>query len=178
MKFKFDYIKSSENIPVELRRLYESAFPEIERRSWDSICRLLDTPGGLYDVVAVYCGERFAGFVTMWRLSQAVYIEHFAINDDDRGCGLGGGVIDEVVSRAKMPVVLEVEPVETGGMAQRRIGFYCRHGLMTCEAFDYIQPSYETGLPAIPLMLMVSNKDLDLPSLAREIHREVYGVDW
>lgn len=178
MNFKLTSVVASAAIPAEMRRLYEISFPVEERRSWESLCRLLDDEGSGYAVKVVEVAGGFAGFITVWRLDGVVYVEHFAIEECYRGCGLGGDVIDRIVSEAVCPVVLEVEMPETGAMAERRIGFYRRHGFTGCADFNYIQPSYETGEPLMPLMLMVSGHVSDLASVAKNIRRKVYGADW
>lgn len=165
---------------LQLRRLYEASFPVEERCSWESICRKLADDEREYSMSAVIMPSGcFAGFISMWRFPECVYVEHFAIGEELRGSGIGGHVMDEVVrSAGNLPVVLEAEMPETGEMARRRIGFYRRHGFVACEDFAYVQPSYETGLPLMPLMLMVSGQVASVENIALRIHRRVYGAEW
>ena len=60
-------------------------------------------------------------------------------------------------------------------MAERRLAFYARFGLLP-QPFAYRQPPYGTGLPWVDLLLP-SSKSLDaalFDQITREIHRIVY----
>ncbi len=177
MNIKLTDISQCPEMLGRVHSLYESAFPVEERREWRLLCdKLNDKQSGFALMVATIDGE-FAGFISTWDIPGALYVEHFAVEDSCRGGGVGGQIIDRVVSSSAKPVVLEVEMPETGEMAQRRIGFYSRHRFVACHEFYYIQPSYETGLPLLPLMLMVTDENLDLPEVAKSIHRIVYNAD-
>lgn len=162
----------------QVRRLYEASFPADERRRWSDIAEKLNDKASGYSLKVITVDEFFAGFITQWMLPECVFVEHFAIAGECRGCGIGGKVIDRVIADAGVPVVLEAEMPEKGEMARRRIGFYRRHGFVACEGFDYIQPSYDTGQPLLLLMLMITDTSMDISAVARKIHRVAYNVDW
>lgn len=158
--------------------LFVGSFPVEERPQWNVVAgRLADGRCG-YSMKAVMTDGEFVGFVTMWDIPGCVYIEHFAIDSRCRGCGIGGLVIDRVVADAGVPVVLEAEMPESGELARRRIAFYQRHGFVARDDFSYVQPSYETGEPLMPLMLMVTDAGMDMPAVARSIRETVYNAHW
>lgn len=162
-------------IPVELRTLYFDSFPPEERRSWESIMELTDDRSSPFNMTVILRDGVTAGFITWWRLGGARYVEHFAIIPAMRGGGLGGEAIRNFVAADPMPVILEVEPSGSNDMADRRIAFYERCGFTGHRDFKYIQPPYSPGLPEVPLMLMTSDKSVDLGTTAGEIRRRVYG---
>lgn len=162
-------------IPVELRTLYFDSFPPEERRSWESIMELTDDRSSPFSMTVILRDGMTAGFITWWRLGGARYVEHFAIIPAMRGGGLGGEAIRNFVAADPMPVILEVEPSGSNDMADRRIAFYERCGFTGHRDFKYIQPPYSPGLPEVPLMLMTSDKSVDLGTTAGEIRRRVYG---
>lgn len=162
-------------IPAELRTLYFDSFPPEERRSWKSIMELTDDRSSPFNLTVILRDGMTAGFITWWRLGGARYVEHFAIIPAMRGGGLGGEAIRNFVAADPMPVILEVEPSGSNDMADRRIAFYERCGFTGHRDFKYIQPPYSPGLPEVPLMLMTSDKSVDLGTTAGEIRRRVYG---
>lgn len=159
----------------ELEGLYVASFPPEERRAWSDIVEFARC--GTISLYGIrHCGH-IAGMVTVWHLDGVDYVEHFAVDPAERGNGLGGRVIEDIVVRAgDRPVVLEVERPGSNDMAARRIGFYSRHGFRAIEDFDYVQPPYGEGLPWVPLMLM-SSGDVDPEAVARELYVTVYGCD-
>ena len=158
-----------------VERLLTEAFPEDERRPLDAFRRLADHDGR-FSVILLSDGAVTAGFITVWDFDGFRYVEHFAIISAMRGGGLGGEAIRNFVAADPMPVILEVEPSGSNDMADRRIAFYERCGFTGHRDFEYIQPPYSPGLPEVPLMLMTSDKGVDLGTTAGEIRRRVYGV--
>lgn len=160
------------------RQLYEYSFPVEERRPWlDILAR--DSDDGRFRLEGIYRGGRWAGMMTSWQFDTFRYIEHLAIDSSMRGAGIGAAVLARLLASDPRPVVLEVEIpalAEDPEMARRRIGFYQRCGFTAFPRFDYVQPPYLEGLPAVPMMLMSSDDGGELPLMAATIHRQVYGV--
>lgn len=174
--FSFEPICNRKSMPAGLQRLYETSFPVEERRPWNDICKRIDDGTGNYNIRAIiYCGK-FAGFISWWNLSQAVYIEHFAVCPGMRGRGIGLRAMTSFVEEQQRSVILEVEPAGSNAMADRRIGFYNRCGFISHPEFDYMQPPYSPSLPSVPLMLMTIGADISLADAAESIRTEVYGV--
>lgn len=163
----------------EVKRLYFEAFPVEERRPWENLMRLVAAEQK-YQIDIIKADNCFAGFITSWTFDEFVYIEHFAVLGDRRGAGIGAASLSAFLSRQSLPVVLEVEPRESGELACRRIGFYQRQSFKLCDDFDYLQPPYSEGLPSVKLKLMiypatVPATTLYLSRVSHQLHRQVYG---
>lgn len=158
--------------------LYETAFPEVERRPTEQWTGLM-TGNKLFHAEAVCHEGAFCGLLTWWDFDSFIYIEHFAICPDLRSAGLGGRAFGHFMElHADKPIVLEVEP-PTEETARRRIGFYQRHGMNLIPG-NYRQPSYRPGGESIPLCIMCSWPDFaqtHFDRLTAVVHREVYGVE-
>lgn len=158
-----------------IKPLYMSSFPEEERRLWPQLTALLQGENPPIRLVLIRSRNRFAGFMTLWNIGEAIYIEHFAIEPALRGRGVGGRALREVVADVGKPIVLEAEPAATSRQAKQRIAFYQRNGFIAFADYPYIQPAYATGLPDVELTLMATSADLDLPRITSALHQRVYG---
>lgn len=158
-----------------VRQLYIASFPPEERRDWNDLQAKASAPGEALSLLIIRSRRRYAGFITSWNLGDVRYVEHFAIDSSLRGSGIGASAITRFVAMEPSPVALEVEPASDSDMARRRIGFYRRCGFTAHPDFAYIQPSYAPGLPELPLMLMTTGPNPDLPSIAASIRSRVYG---
>lgn len=163
-------------VPERVRKLYFESFPPEERREWPAVERLLAARRGRMAMYEILLCGRPAGFITWWNMDGFAYVEHFAVDPGCRGGGVGRNAIVSFVAAVGKPVVLEVEPASTGGMARRRIAFYERCGFTAHPGYDYVQPPYGPGLPPVPLMLMTAGGDVSLPDAASALHLHVYGV--
>lgn len=158
---------------ARLEGMYMMSFPEEERRPWEQIL------SGRDDRFAVrllqHAGE-VCGFVTIWRLSSAVFVEHLVVAGHLRGQGVGSRAVARLLGEADMrPLVLEIEPRELSPEAERRQIFYERLGLSLLP-IAYIQPLYTAGGAGIRLRLMSSRplKAKEMQTIVDELHREVY----
>ncbi|WP_432708663.1 GNAT family N-acetyltransferase [Pedobacter sp.] len=157
-----------------IRDLYESAFPEHERRDWASFLTLINDPRMHVDVILD--AEQALGFLIWWKLNDYCFIEHFAISERVRGAGYGSEVIKHFLKESKGKVLLEVEPPGTPD-ADRRITFYERLGFVIVN-IDYRQPSYvEKGL-SYPMYLLQSGaeSETEIAKLIPVIHSAVYFI--
>lgn len=163
-------------IPSEIKELYLTAFPEKERRDWNSILQLIDSePAFRFFIIS--SGGATAGFITAWTLGAVTYVEHFATLPQLRGRGIGANVIRQLKAESAAPVALEVEMPGSSPEADRRIAFYIRCGFTAHPQFHYVQPPYSPSQPPVRLMLMTSEPSMDLEAVSTLIHRKVYGQD-
>ncbi|MGN1416004.1 MAG: GNAT family N-acetyltransferase [Oscillospiraceae bacterium] len=156
--------------------LMEKSFPEDERRPYDKQKALLSDP--LYSIYGVKsdCGEVTA-FITVWQFEHFAYVEHFAVDPDCRGSGLGSAVLRELVSKLSCLVCLEVELPETD-IAKRRIAFYERNGFVTND-YPYIQPPYSEDRNPLPLIIMTSGRTVSedkFNEMKGLLYKHVYKV--
>ena len=160
----------------KVKSLYFSSFPEEERRDWLSIEDMIANNYNLFNLnVALDDNGEFIGFITSWTLPGALYIEHFAVEDNKRGGGIGAEFFHDLTD-GEDNVILEVELPGSGDMADRRIAFYERNGMTALRDFNYVQPPYATGLPSVPMMLMTKCQIPQLDKFVKQLQRIVYNV--
>ena len=84
-------------------------------------------------------------------------MEHFAIQPELRGSGLGGRVMEKLMGQGK-PVVLEIDP-PVDETARRREGFYRRAGFYP-NPWPHIHPPYRPEYPGHELVVLSSPRAL------------------
>jgi ribosomal protein S18 acetylase RimI-like enzyme len=155
-----------------IKELYYAAFPEAERRDWQSLLNLLGTQSEMWMQVIEEDGLAI-GFWVFWVLGDFYFLEHFAVDPVLRGKRYGERIMQELMQHSQ--VILEVEPASTEN-ALRRIAFYERLGF-TLLSFPYFQPCYRDPEASYPMLLMINSviKEEELQSKVIEIKEKVYG---
>lgn len=154
-----------------VERLYLEAFPADERREIENMKeKIRSGEMVLYEIVR---DRIHVGFITTWNLGDVTYVEHFAIEPWERGKGTGEKTLEILKKSNDRPLLIEVEPPETGEMAVRRIGFYNRCGFDTIST-EYVQPPYGPGKNAVPLHLMATG-NANVEAVTQTLHNRVYG---
>ena len=152
---------------------YEDSFPIDERRSFNELTSLLSCPD--MHLCAVVSQEKPVGFILYWQWDDIVFVEHFAIDPDQRGKQFGEQALAHLLQVESRYLLLEVERPDDE-ISQRRVGFYERQGFVL-NPFDYVQPPYQPGKAAIPMRLMsvpaIANQ-ADFDSLSALIKVRVY----
>lgn len=174
--FRFIPLRPDTGFAEKACRLYESAFPECERRPTEAWLALMKNEPAFH-AMAIGSECLFVGFLTYWQMSGYVYVEHFAIVPEARGGGIGEHMMVQFLQKHSR-LVLEAEP-PTDEMVQRRIGFYRRCGLEMSER-PYEQPPYHPEAPFVPLVLMSTDLawlEARFEEVRRAIARKVYGVE-
>ena len=130
---------------------YDESFPIDERRRFDDLLDLLPCPD--MHLCALAFEDQLIGFIIYWQWDAVLFIEHFAIDPEQRGKQFGQQALDEVkrIKNSSL-ILLEVE-LPTDDISHRRIQFYERQGFSLNE-YAYYQPPYKRGNPAIPMKLM------------------------
>jgi ribosomal protein S18 acetylase RimI-like enzyme len=122
-------------------------------------------------------GEKTAGFCIIWDFTEFVYLEHFAIEPDVRGLGIGEGTLALIKANFDKPVILETElPLDE--ISSRRIKFYKRNGFRVLYR-HYLQPSYDGIKPEVEMKLMSTAVDFASEELDRYIgiiRKKVYPL--
>lgn len=159
-----------------MEKLLTTSFPVDEYRDLQELREYTDTHPAFYCNI-ILDDTTPVGLVTYWDLGKFYYIEHFAIDPDQRNGGYGRKLLDYLAGLLKKPIVLEVEhPTEE--MAQRRINFYQRQGYALWNN-EYFQPPYKAGFNELPMYLMVYgdlNPDTDFEMIKTQLHRIVYNI--
>lgn len=134
----------------ELKQIYEDSFPSDERREWLEISELIQQPN--FNIYRIFINDELIGLISVWNLSQVIFIEHFAIHKKWHGKSLGTQVINLVITETDKTVIVEVEePIND--TAQRRIVFYERLGFVVCNGI-YYQPPYSAEKNKVKMLLM------------------------
>ncbi len=157
--------------------IMDEAFPNSEMRTYERQRALLSDP--TYRMYACRdASGRLVAFLAAWEFPFFRFVEHIAVSATQRGAGLGGRLMEAYKKRSDLRIVLEVEPPENE-IAQRRIGFYQRHGFQF-NHFPYEQPPMREGQQAIALYLMSWPEALSEEAFHSDkatLYRCVYGQE-
>lgn len=132
----------SNNTPIwsEVWDLYISSFPEYERRG------VLSHQNASQDKsfntkVALNEEGNLLAFIFYWKINNMIYIEHLAVNTQNRGGSIGTKVVQTLLDEhIGYNVILEIEPPVTE-ITQRRLRFYNKFGFKE-NPYEYTHPSY------------------------------------
>ena len=165
----------SDELFSEIFDILEYSFPENERRDFDAQLEKSKCPE--FRTMTLSENGKLRGFLNLWELSDFVYLEHFAVDKNIRGKGLGSELIRQLCAICTgKTIVLEAEPPELNEFSSRRIEFYRRLGFHT-NPFPYKQPPYRAGGEPVELVIMSRPLPLsegDFGDKIREIYRKVY----
>jgi GNAT superfamily N-acetyltransferase len=164
--------KASKKDFDEIYSELERSFPSEERRDEPDALAVMDDPS--YAVYFALDGEVRVGLITVWEVSEYLFVEHFAVYEKYRNRGYGKDILELLKSIGK-PIFLEVEP-PLDEMKKRRIGFYQRSGFKQ-NSFDYVQPPYRPTDKVTPLIIMSYPCEIsDAGPIIKELYRKVYGI--
>ena len=171
----YNKISQKSSYIASFQQLYIENFPDCERRDWEKVLGVMDTDDR-FQVVVARDGTGVLGFVSFWMFDGFSYIEHLAVQTTCRNRGIGGGLVNHVLSLGA-PVILEVEP-PVDEATRRRVAFYEHMGLTLHNEMDYVQPPYSPEKLPVPMCLMTSREMLvrDICQAIDVIKRDVYGV--
>ena len=123
--------------------LYRISFPEFEQRNISDMQKAL-THSGFVCEVFLDEEKQPLGFLMYWEFDNFIYIEYFAVFPEKRGGGTGSKVLKDFLSRAKKPVILDIDPV-CDQITSRRLGFYKRHGMVENKHIIHNHSPYQRG---------------------------------
>nr|WP_320059694.1 GNAT family N-acetyltransferase [uncultured Bacteroides sp.] len=159
-----------------MEKLLIESFPPEEYRQLDVLRKYTDHCPNFHNNI-IMNGQIPIGFITYWDFGYFSYIEHFAIDPQQRNEGHGKKVLNYLCTQLNTPIVLEVE-LPTTEIAKRRINFYEELRFIVWEK-EYHQPPYKTENTSIPMYLMKygdSDHDIDLTEVKKIIYHRVYGI--
>ena len=117
----------------ELRRLYETAFPEQEQIPYEDLIELLDKMD--IDYTAYYDDDMLVGLTIVLRLPRYNWAWYFAVRDELRGRGYGQGILSMVLEKYRNdhPFIMDIESLyqpdaPNPEQRRRRHAFYVRNG--------------------------------------------------
>lgn len=119
---------------VELRRLYETAFPVQEQIPYDDLIHLLDVTD--IDYTAFYDDKAFVGLTMVLRLPKYNWWWYFAVREELRGKGFGQKILSCILDKYRegRPFIMDIEsPLQPDApnpeQRRRRHAFYLRNGM-------------------------------------------------
>lgn len=153
--------------------LYESSFPEDERRTLAQLQKCFTNTN--YRMNAYFLSDTFVGFVEYWIFNSFVYIEHIAVSVDYRGKSIGKQMIKNITS-LNAPVFLEIELL-IDEITKQRYEFYKNLNFEIIN-IPYYQPSYGKGKKSIELHLLACNYVLknEINGVIKTIYTNVYRI--
>ncbi len=149
----FEIVKVNEDDNYSLSRIkyiYESSFPENERRDFVDVIKLITNQQ--FTLYAVKFEIEIVGMLSIWELSEFYYIEHFAIDENYRSEGIGSFVLKQFISVRDKQIILEVD-LPYDNISLKRIRFYENFGFVLCHE-NYIQPPYSKSKESVPMLIM------------------------
>lgn len=172
MKIRFKEIVSELDFEI-IKSLYLTAFPPNERREYNEFIQQIFIEN--YAVYLIYKKQKVAGFFILWNFDDFVFLEHFAIEAQLRGQGIGERVISLILKNSNKPVILETKP-PSDETSKRRVNFYMRNGFNLLN-IKYLQPSYDEIKPEVEMKLMCTSAMISPEKLVEyimQIRRTVY----
>lgn len=144
-------------------KLYSGAFPIYEQRTYRQQQWAFNNPE--YQLIAYCEGDEMLGFISAWKMQDCIYIEHFAIEETQRGKGYGSRILQAFCAESDEPVVLEIDPV-CDAITAARLRFYQHCGFVE-NRFEHIHPPYRTAYNGHRLTLMSTGKELSIKEFAQ-----------
>lgn len=129
---------------VQIKKLYETAFPVEEQIPWTELIKLIE-PMKL-DFTAYYTNNQFIGFTVVYPRKSFNWFWYFAVCEDNRGKGLGTQILSRIKEKYNSnSTILDIEsPTQICSNTEQRIrryNFYLRnsfHDTGVGRSFDGI----------------------------------------
>lgn len=116
---------------VQIRGLYETAFPVEEQIPYEDLMTLMEKMS--LDFTAYYWGDKFIGFTIVYPRRSFNWFWYFAVCDELRGKGIGQQILSRLLAKYSASAnILDMESPEqvcdNQEQRQRRHAFYLRNG--------------------------------------------------
>ena len=147
---------------AEVAASYALSFPLFEQRTPQQQSDAFADPR--YHLLAWHEERRLMAYISYWDLGHCLYVEHFAVEQAQRGQGTGSEVLRQFCSQAKTAVVLEIDP-PVDEVSRKRLRFYEHLGFRH-NTHSHLHPAYRQEYAPHRLHIM---------SYPRHITAEEYG---
>ncbi|KLI55132.1 MULTISPECIES: GNAT family N-acetyltransferase [Brachyspira] len=159
------------------KQLYDDAFPPEERWNFDMTLENKDNHN--YKFYAILDDDVPIGLTMLWDLDDFNYGEYLAIDKNLRGKKYGSEVLTKILEiLSNKLIVIEVEPYDLNEIAQKRIEWYKRFGLILAD-HEYDMPCINENqeISTIKMKIMTSRKIQDKEehdNITKIIYNKVY----
>ncbi len=121
---------------AQVRRLYETAFPQEEQIPWADLMRLMKTM--LLDFTVYYEDGNLVGLTIVYPRPQFNWFWYFAVPEELRGRGIGQRILTQLIEKySGQSNILDMESpeqvCENSEQRKRRHAFYLRNGFRDTE---------------------------------------------
>lgn len=130
-------------------KLYESAFPNIERRNEHDHNIVMKKADYHFDLIIN--DGKLIGIMLYWETPEFVFLEHFSTLPTLRGNGYGKKALD-LLKKKNKKIILEIEP-PVDQLTERRYGFYKRNGF-EMTPHHHIQAKYHVDDQSLVLKIL------------------------
>ena len=130
--------------------LYRSSFPAHELRLPPDQRDVMGNP--LYHFDMCLLDGALAGLILYWDFGTYIYVEHFCVEPNLRGHGLGTLILRALAQQNDKPIILEIDPL-VDDVALRRRDFYTRCGYVQSD-YKHIHPPYQCANRGHELIIM------------------------
>lgn len=156
------------------RNIYDISFPIYEQRTVEQQLDAFSDSRYHLDCYIDPVNDLLLGFIAYWRFDSYTYVEHFAIHPNERGKGLGGLILRNLIEQESGRVLLEIDPV-TDNVSAARLHFYQLHGFVENQ-FPHTHPAYRKGYPDHSLVVLSSGEtipDIEYKRFASDLNRVI-----
>lgn len=121
---------------AQVRRLYETAFPQEEQIPWADLMRLMKTMS--LDFTVYYEDGNLVGLTIVYPRPQFNWFWYFAVPEELRGRGIGQRILTQLIEKySGQSNILDMESpeqvCENSEQRKRRHAFYLRNGFRDTE---------------------------------------------
>ena len=103
--------------------LYRASFPSHELRLWDDQKAVMSDPAYHFDMCLT--DGALAGLILYWDFGSYIYVEHFCVEPNLRGQGLGTLILRALAQQNDKPIIIpEIDP--RWMMLRFAVGTSCR----------------------------------------------------
>ena len=160
----------------EFYNILFEAFPQNELRT-RSLFYTLCKEQKNFKIISYCENGKLIAFFTLWEFNEFFFGDYFAVSKEQRNCGLGQKLLNEVYKIINRPLIIEVE-LPSEEIAKRRINFYLRNGF--CEnSYPYILPPMQKGYDGVEMQILSYPRPVlekEFIKIKETLYRDVYKV--
>ncbi len=152
----------------------QKAFDPSELRAYEWMKDIYDQKK--FKIYGYINNNQLLGVITLWEFDDYNYIEHFAVDENYRGEGIGSQMIEDMKELCHKPIVLEVEEI-VDDTTRNRVHFYEKHEFQL-SSYLFIQPPLRENVKDVPLIYMSYPTLLDnhmYDKIFAELKNKVYS---